>query len=166
MREKFYKKVIFITARVHPGESQSSFIAEALINYLISDDPEALEIRKKFVVKIIPMLNSDGVKLGNYRNGLLGVDLNRRWSKPSKFLHPEIYYVKSMIRFFNKKCKQPEVKSGGVVLVTDIHGHSKNMDVFMYSCLEDDPLHLHTHNTIIRAAPDAVDRTMPVFNTN
>jgi hypothetical protein len=71
-----------------------------------------------------------------------------------------------MIRFYNKKCKQPEVKSGGVVLVTDIHGHSKNLDVFMYSCLEDDPLHLHSHNAIIRAAPDAVDRTMPVFNTH
>jgi hypothetical protein len=41
MREKYYKKVIFITARVHPGETQSSFIAEALINYLISDEPEA-----------------------------------------------------------------------------------------------------------------------------
>lgn len=41
MREKFYKKVIFITARVHPGETQSSFIAESLINYLISDEPEA-----------------------------------------------------------------------------------------------------------------------------
>ena len=97
MRDKCYKKVIFLTARVHPGESQSSFLAEALINYLISDDLEAQEIRNKFIIKIVPMLNSDGVKLGNYRNSALGVDLNRRWNKPSRYLHPEIYYLKSMI---------------------------------------------------------------------
>ena len=58
------------------------------------DDPEAEEIREKFVVKIIPMLNPDGVIHGNYRVGLLGVDLNRRWKKPSKYLHPTIYYTK------------------------------------------------------------------------
>ena len=112
------------------------------------------------------MLNSDGVKLGNYRNSALGVDLNRRWNKPSRYLHPEIYYLKSMIQYFNQKCRQPEVKSGGVVLVTDIHGHSKNMDVFMYSCISDDPLRLRDQNQIIRSAPDAVDRTIPVFSTN
>jgi len=64
---------------VHPGESQSSFVAEGLINYLVSDEPESKEIRQKFVIKVIPMLNPDGVVLGNSRVSLLGVDLNRRW---------------------------------------------------------------------------------------
>ena len=103
MTDKFYKKAIVVTARVHPGESQSSFMAEGLINYLLSDDEEAREIRKKFVFKIIPMLNPDGVILGNTRSSLLGVDLNRRWVKPSKFLHPTIYYSKSLIKYLNKK---------------------------------------------------------------
>lgn len=64
---------------MHPGESQSSFVAEGLINYLVSDEPESKEIRQKFVIKVIPMLNPDGVVLGNSRVSLLGVDLNRRW---------------------------------------------------------------------------------------
>ena len=45
MREKFYKKAIVITSRVHPGESQSSFLVEGLISYLLSDEEEAREIR-------------------------------------------------------------------------------------------------------------------------
>lgn len=34
------------------------------------------------------MLNPDGVIHGNYRTSLIGVDLNRRWDKPDKNLHP------------------------------------------------------------------------------
>jgi murein tripeptide amidase MpaA len=51
-------------------------------------------MREQFIFKIIPMLNPDGVVRGNYRGDALGVDLNRRWNKPSKILHPTIYYSK------------------------------------------------------------------------
>jgi murein tripeptide amidase MpaA len=33
---------------------------------------------------IIPMINVDGVKYGNYRTNLNGVDLNRIWRNPKK----------------------------------------------------------------------------------
>jgi murein tripeptide amidase MpaA len=36
------------------------------------------------IVKLIPMVNPDGVVIGNSRSSLAGVDLNRRWSNPSK----------------------------------------------------------------------------------
>ena len=159
--EKVYKKHVFITSRVHPGESQASHVVHGLIEYLLSDEPEAQEIRDKFVVKVIPMLNPDGVIHGNYRVSLLGADLNRRWKKPSKFLHPEIYYAKSLIKYFNEKSRQPDCDSGGVVLCCDMHGHSRNMDLFMYSCIDHDSV---INNMIIRATPVGVDRTIPIFN--
>jgi cytosolic carboxypeptidase protein 2/3 len=99
---------------------------EGLINFLLSKDPEAEEARSKFVFKIVPMLNPDGVIFGNYRSSLLGVDLNRRWHKPSKYLHPEVYYTKQLIKYFDLKSKQPDCESGGVVLYIDLHGHSKS----------------------------------------
>lgn len=71
------RSAIILTSRVHPGESNSSFIMEGLIDYLISDDPGALKLRNKFVYKIVPMLNPDGVIIGNYRCSLSGNDLNR-----------------------------------------------------------------------------------------
>ena len=74
-----------------------------MIKWLLSDDPEADEIRDKFIVKVIPMLNPDGVIHGNYRVSLLGVDLNRRWRKPSKFMHPTVYYAKQIIKYCNEK---------------------------------------------------------------
>jgi murein tripeptide amidase MpaA len=72
-----------------------------VIEFLLSSAQEAIDLRDKYIFKIIPMLNPDGVIYGNYRSSLLGVDLNRRWKNPSKYLHPTIYYSKSLIKWLN-----------------------------------------------------------------
>jgi murein tripeptide amidase MpaA len=61
------KKGIFISARVHPGEPQSSWVLQGLVEFLVSSDPLAVKLRKNYIFKIIPMLNPDGVIYGNYR---------------------------------------------------------------------------------------------------
>ena len=61
------KKVVIITARVHPGETPSSYVCEGVIDFLISDDPVARLLRDNIVFQIVPMLNPDGVFLGNQR---------------------------------------------------------------------------------------------------
>ena len=66
-----------LTSRVHPGESNSSYIMEGLIDYLLSNEQGAMSLRDRFVFKIVPMLNPDGVIVGNYRCSLSGYDLNR-----------------------------------------------------------------------------------------
>jgi murein tripeptide amidase MpaA len=40
-------------------------------------------LRKNYIIKIIPVLNPDGVVHGNYRTSLSGHDLNRKWKKCS-----------------------------------------------------------------------------------
>jgi len=47
--------------------------------------PEAYQIRDKVEFKIIPMVNVDGVVLGNFRTGIGGRDLNRMFNKPHLF---------------------------------------------------------------------------------
>jgi murein tripeptide amidase MpaA len=61
------KKAIVVSARVHPGEAQSSFMVQGFIEFILSDDPIADALRNKYVFKVIPMLNPDGVIYGNYR---------------------------------------------------------------------------------------------------
>jgi murein tripeptide amidase MpaA len=71
------RRAIVITSRIHPGESNASYIVEGILLFLVSDDEVAKYLRNNFVFKIIPMLNHDGVLIGNYRTSLSGVDLNR-----------------------------------------------------------------------------------------
>jgi cytosolic carboxypeptidase protein 2/3 len=89
------RKGVILTARVHPGESVGSWMMKGALDFLV--DPESVEaeyLRQNFVFKVIPMLNPDGVINGNYRCSLAGCDLNRRWKRPSKVLHPTIYATK------------------------------------------------------------------------
>ena len=76
----------------------SSYIIEYIIEYLLSNSQIAKILRENFIFKIVPMLNPDGVILGNYRCNLSLVDLNRQWIDPIKKLHPTIYNAKQMIK--------------------------------------------------------------------
>jgi cytosolic carboxypeptidase protein 2/3 len=82
-------------SRVHPGETNASVIAKGIIEYLVSD--EANKLRDRFIFKIIPMLNPDGVRYGNYRDSLFGADLNRKWIDPDILLSTSLYLTKKMI---------------------------------------------------------------------
>jgi murein tripeptide amidase MpaA len=66
------RKSVILTARVHPGETNASWIMGGIIDLLVGDEEQAKFLRDTFVFKIIPMLNPDGVIVGNYRCSLMG----------------------------------------------------------------------------------------------
>lgn len=77
LRHHSNKRAIVLTARVHPGEPQASYLMEGAVKVITADTDLAMALRSHFVFKVVPMLNPDGVVYGNYRCSLLGVDLNR-----------------------------------------------------------------------------------------
>lgn len=120
------KKAVVVSSRVHPGESNASWLVQGLMNFLLSDSVEAQVLRDYFVWQIVPMLNPDGVICGNYRCGLTGVDLNRQWRRPNQDLHSTIYKVKKLIAYLKKKAR--------LCLYLDLHGHSRKCGIFSYAC--------------------------------
>ena len=93
---------------------------------LLKDTPEVKYILEHFIVKVIPMVNVDGVVYGNFRCDVTGVDLNRRWSTPSPVFHPHIVSLKRRLTQHSRRYK--------VELCLDLHGHSKKYNLFCYSC--------------------------------
>ena len=59
---------MFLSARVHPGETASSYVLNGILDFLANDKNEqAAILRKRFVFKVVPVLNPDGVYRGYYR---------------------------------------------------------------------------------------------------
>jgi murein tripeptide amidase MpaA len=50
---------------------------QGFLDFITGNSSEAIDLRRKIVFKIIPMINPDGVIAGNYRTSLSGNDLNR-----------------------------------------------------------------------------------------
>lgn len=144
-----HKKTVLLTGRVHPGESNSSYILQGAIDFLISDTREAHLLRKSFIFRVIPMLNPDGVVYGNTRCNLLGFDLNRRWLQPIRLLQSTVHYTKKLM-----KC------GGEIGLYCDFHGHSVKKNAFIYGCVDSDL----RKNTLIRLFPLFLQRANRLFN--
>jgi len=106
------KKYVIITARVHPGETNSSYMMQGLIKYLVGDSMQATQLRKRIVFKIIPMINVDGVIVGNYRTSMSGNDLNRQFICPDKRMHPEVQAIKTIVKNLIFGKKKPEGARG------------------------------------------------------
>ena len=119
------KNGIVLIARQHPSETVGSWTIKGAIELLMGESDEAKYLRDNFIFKIIPMINVDGVILGNTRTSLAGCDLNRRWMRPNEFLHPEIFRAKESIKDFNEKHK--------VECVVDFHGHFGAFNSFFYA---------------------------------
>eukprot|EP00698_Gefionella_okellyi_P012506 TRINITY_DN3376_c0_g1_i1.p1 TRINITY_DN3376_c0_g1~~TRINITY_DN3376_c0_g1_i1.p1 ORF type:complete len:976 (-),score=156.11 TRINITY_DN3376_c0_g1_i1:4-2508(-) len=130
------RKGIVITSRVHPGESNASWMMKGVIDFLVGPSLDAKILRDNFVFKIVPMLNPDGVICGNYRCSLDGKDLNRQWKTPDKQLQPTIWHTKQMIKRFTE--------DRDVLMFCDLHGHSRKKNIFIYGCdnKENDSLRL------------------------
>ncbi|EPY82407.1 hypothetical protein CB1_000657002 [Camelus ferus] len=90
---------IFLSARVHPGETNASWVMKGTLEYLMSNNPTAQSLRESYIFKIVPMLNPDGVINGNHRCSLSGEDLNRQWQCPNPDLHPTIYHAKGLLQY-------------------------------------------------------------------
>ena len=130
---------------------------QGAIEYLLSNNKEAKILRKKFVFKIVPMLNPDGVVYGNYRCSLLGVDLNRRWKHPHPILHPTIYCTKKLVKILAEERE--------VALFCDFHGHSIKKNIFTYACTYRNHNSIkNKQNILIRLIPYLLSRINPNFS--
>lgn len=127
------KKYVILDARVHPGESNSSYMMQGFLKYITGDSYQAVELRKRCIFKVVPMINPDGVILGNYRTSLSGNDLNRKYQKPDAKLHPTVCAMKSLVASI---LASNEVEEDGndedILAFIDMHGHSRKKNVFIY----------------------------------
>ncbi|CAO1366248.1 unnamed protein product [Diamesa serratosioi] len=133
------KKVIFVSSRVHPGETPASFVLNGFLNLLLDRKSQVGNLlRRMYVFKIVPFLNPDGVYNGLYRSDTLGHNLNRVYLNPRLDTQPSIYAARKLISLDfrvatdekGEKCFVEE--KSNLFLYLDLHGHASKKGVFMY----------------------------------
>ena len=110
-------------------------------------DKRAEELRDKFIFKIIPIINPDGVIRGHYRTDARGQNLNRHYSTPDSQLQPQCFAYRQMVKYFANAYKTDEngqttdateqedvqeTTNSGVAFMIDLHAHAAKRGCFLY----------------------------------
>ncbi len=118
-----HKKIAWIIARQHSGETMAEWFIEGLLNALLDEaNPHSRLLLQQAVLYIVPNMNPDGAVRGNLRTNAAGANLNREWMNPSPEQSPEVYAVRQCIH------------KTGCDLFLDIHGDEGLPYVFVAGC--------------------------------
>ena len=119
------KTVFVLTARVHPGETPASHVLDGFLQFLLREnDPRAIALRERFVFKLVPMINPDGVFRGHYRADTRGLNLNRCYLTATPEHHPSVHAIMVLVRQLHER--------GELQFYIDTHAHASKRGCFLY----------------------------------
>ena len=105
------KKVCWIIARQHPGETMAQWCIEGMLNSLLDpEDPISRELLSQAVFYVVPNMNPDGSRRGNLRTNAAGANLNRQWQSATMEHSPEVLLVRT------------KMEQTGMHFCLDVHG--------------------------------------------
>ena len=122
---KAVKPTVFLTCRVHPGETPASYWLEAFLTFLISNDRRAVVLRKAFVFKVVPMLNPDGVVRGHFRSDQFGINLNRQYVSPSLEQEPAVFAVRAYADYLHQSLQS-------LCMFFDVHAQASKRSCWVF----------------------------------
>ncbi|CAE7601883.1 agbl5 [Symbiodinium natans] len=118
------RPIVFVSARVHPGETPGQFAFFGLLRFLLSDDPRAELLRRQFVFKLVPMLNPDGVARGHTRANAGGLDLNRCYGDANPREHEGVFWALEWLKHW--------AGEGRLLFYLDMHAHAHTRGCILY----------------------------------
>jgi murein tripeptide amidase MpaA len=116
------KPVVFLTCRVHCGETPAQYMLQGILDKLTDfDDVQTRTLLDNYVFKIIPLLNPDGVARGNWRFDIKGQNLNRKYNSDDYEKYPTILAAKDAI-----------LEEENLKMFMDFHAHTTKRGCFIY----------------------------------
>ena len=119
------KPIIFISARVHPAETMAQWMFDGTLDFLLRlDDPRAAALRERFVFKLVPLVNPDGVARGHQRTDTWGQNLNRCYMAPTPEREPTVYAIREALLDWHQ--------TGRLAIYFDLHAHTSRENAFLF----------------------------------
>ena len=121
-------EVIILLGRQHPAEVPGAIAMREFVNTVVADTELARAFRERFTLRIIPLLNPDGVARGHWRHNARRTDLNRDWGP---FTQPETQSVAQLLAGLDKLNMRPR-------LMLDFHATNFTDSMLFYTQREQD----------------------------
>jgi len=75
------KPTIWIISGQEPSETWAQIISQGILEFLVSNNSEAIEYREQYNWKITPMINPDGNYLGKTQRNANNIDITKEWDE-------------------------------------------------------------------------------------
>ena len=111
-----------VVARQHAWESGSSWVCRGLIEWLVSEQPEAVALRKQAEIVVVPLMDVDNAAVGAGGKEQKPHDHNRDWTEQPYF--PAVEAVQKIIRQMDS--------AGRLDLFIDLHNPAANDPTFFF----------------------------------
>lgn len=149
------KKRVWIHAGIHPAETTSYFTVEGLVEWLLSGDPWAAVLLDHALIELMPMVNPDGVFLGNYRTNANSSNLEEEWSAPYNSTQPEVIALRTAIEGYMGTVASPGTNPIRVLL--NLHSSHNVPFPFHFRHTANPSWHPMTNNTGVIPAVNAAE---------
>jgi len=117
--KKEKKPIVVLITRQHPPEVTGYFAFQSFLLTILEENNLSSRFLEKYRILAFPLMNPDGVDLGNWRHNAGGVDLNRDWSSYNQ------KEIKNTVDFISKTLKKNHSK-----LILGLDFHSTYYDIF------------------------------------
>ncbi len=114
--EEADRPAIWIQARRHAWEAGSSWVGRGFIEWLMGEDPRAIQLRRSVEVLYVPIMDVDGVATGNGGKERVPQDHNRDWSDMPHW--PAVDAAQKQMLALNQ--------AGRLVMFMDLHNPGPN----------------------------------------
>ena len=121
------RQTVWIHARTHAAETGPSFVLEGLIRRVLADDALGRSLRARYVFRIVPMHNADGVIVGNYRTNASSINLENQWLNTQQTLLLDGNAPREN-RLLNEFGMVPALQDGQAPVVLALNLHSSNSE--------------------------------------
>jgi len=86
-------RAVLMTGRHHACESMASFLLEGVMQAAIADTPEGADFRRRYVLYVVPLVDTDGVEDGDQGKWRKPHDHNRDYADS---IYPEVKAIKAL----------------------------------------------------------------------
>jgi len=147
------EKVVWLTARQHPGETQAEWWMEGMLEMMTDPaDSVGRALRQRCTFHVVPNCNPDGSRRGHLRCNAKGINLNREWAEPTAEKSPEVLAIRN------------KMDATGVDFAMDVHGDEAIPAVFL-AAYEGIPGLTEDHYAGFTSFEATLDRRTPDFQT-